>query len=36
MRNNLALIERPIGEGGGHFLQARSYHKILSKALDHD
>ena len=36
MRNNLALVERPINEGRGHFLQAQSYHKILKKVLDHD
>ena len=36
MRNNLALVEGPIGEGGGHFLQAKSYHKTLGRVLDYD
>ena len=36
VRNNFALVERPISEGGGHFLQSKSYHKILSTFLDHD
>ena len=36
MRNNLALVERPISEGGSHFLRAKSYHRILNEVLDHD
>ena len=36
MRNKLALVERPISEGGRHFVQAKSSHKILSKVLDRD
>ena len=36
MRNDLALVEGPIGDGGSHFLQTKSYHEILSKVLYHD
>ena len=36
MRNNLALVERPISEGGSHFLQAKSYLEIVNQVLDHD